>query len=122
MGTIRFSISGMSCAGCVARVEKALEQVPGVSSANVNFAEHTAAVEGTAAASDLIAAISDAGYEAAELQNIDNLEEKAAAERVHYQSLLKKAGVAALIGISQLVAGMAGWLPAINPASSPSTC
>ncbi len=40
---IHLSIGSMSCAGCVATVEQALLKVPGVTSASVNFAEHTAA-------------------------------------------------------------------------------
>jgi len=46
--TVRLSIAGMSCAGCVASVEKALQSVEGVEEALVNFAEHTADVTGTA--------------------------------------------------------------------------
>ena len=49
--TIRLSIGSMSCAGCVASVEKALQQVEGVTSASVNFAEHTAEAEGSVAVS-----------------------------------------------------------------------
>ena len=45
----RLSISGMSCAGCVTTVENALQSVPGVQQANVNFAEHTATVTGRVA-------------------------------------------------------------------------
>ena len=41
---IRLSIGGMSCAGCVATVEKALQGVDGVQEASVNFADHTASV------------------------------------------------------------------------------
>jgi len=57
----------MNCAGCVSSVEKALNGVPGVSSANVNFAEHTASVEGDVAVQSLLDAVQSAGYGAAEL-------------------------------------------------------
>ncbi|MDF3010312.1 MAG: copper-translocating P-type ATPase, partial [Burkholderiales bacterium] len=56
---------GMTCASCVARVEKALKAVPGVGSAEVNLATETATValaEG-AAPESLVAAVRDAGYE-----------------------------------------------------------
>ena len=66
MSTVRLSISGMSCAGCVANVEKALQRVDGVDTASVNFAEHTAAVEGDVEVASLIDAVSAAGYGAAE--------------------------------------------------------
>ncbi|MDE2626839.1 MAG: copper-translocating P-type ATPase [Burkholderiales bacterium] len=61
-------IDGMTCASCVARVEKALTHVPGVASANVNLATETASVSGgsglTLAA--LAAAVEKAGYAVAE--------------------------------------------------------
>jgi Cu+-exporting ATPase len=60
-----FPVRGMHCAACVARVEKALAEVPGVVSANVNLASEQAVVEygeGVALA-DLRQAIRDAGFE-----------------------------------------------------------
>jgi Cu+-exporting ATPase len=63
---IKLPIEGMTCASCVARVEKALKAVPGVGSAEVNLATETATValaEG-AAPESLVAAVRDAGYEA----------------------------------------------------------
>ncbi|HEU4924026.1 MAG TPA: heavy metal-associated domain-containing protein, partial [Burkholderiales bacterium] len=56
----------MTCASCVARVEKALKRVPGVASAEVNLATETATVglaEG-AAPESLVEAVREAGYEA----------------------------------------------------------
>ena len=114
MNTIRLSISGMSCAGCVTSVEKALRGVPGVDAASVNFAEHTAAVEGSVEPAKLIEAVTAAGYEAAELQSLDDGTARAADEQAQFVSLLKKAGVAALVGVPQFVLGMAGWLPAVD--------
>jgi Cu+-exporting ATPase len=60
-----FPVGGMTCASCVARVEEALSNVPGVVSANVNLASEKATVEyleGTAVA-DMRHAVKDAGYE-----------------------------------------------------------
>ncbi|MDY0977249.1 heavy metal translocating P-type ATPase [Massilia sp. CFBP9012] len=57
-------IDGMTCASCVARVEKALRAVPGVSGASVNLATEKASVEGAAAPDALAAAVRAAGYEA----------------------------------------------------------
>ena len=107
----RLSIAGMSCAGCVASVEKALQSVTGVESASVNFAEHTAQVSGDVAVEGLIAAVKAAGYDAAELRGKEDEAEKEVAELIYFRSLLLKAGVAALVGIPLFVAGMAGWLP-----------
>ncbi|PRY05910.1 heavy metal translocating P-type ATPase [Paraburkholderia sp. BL25I1N1] len=63
----QLAISGMTCASCAMRVEKALAKVPGVLGASVNLATETATVslDGAAAAPDaLIAAVKKAGYEA----------------------------------------------------------
>ena len=57
-------IEGMTCASCVARVEKALMAVPGVSLATVNLATERATVTGVAGLAALISAVENAGYEA----------------------------------------------------------
>ena len=64
-------IDGMSCASCVARVEKALLAVPGVDAASVNLATERASVEaqGGVAAAALLAAIAKAGYSAVEVDD-----------------------------------------------------
>ena len=65
--TLRLKIGDMTCASCVARVERALKQVPGVRSAEVNLATETAEVtveSGAAALPQLIAAVEKAGYRA----------------------------------------------------------
>jgi Cu+-exporting ATPase len=114
LNTIRLSISGMSCAGCVSSVEKALGRVPGVASASVNFAEHTAAVEGEVDAAALIEAVSAAGYDAAELQSLDDGTEQEAEDHAQFVTLLRQAGVAAVVGVPQFVFGMAGLLPGLE--------
>jgi heavy metal translocating P-type ATPase len=58
------SIIGMTCASCVARVERALKAVPGVTEARVNLATETAEVVGVAETEALVAAVKGAGYEA----------------------------------------------------------
>ena len=58
-----FDISGMTCASCVARVEKAIRAVPGVLDAGVNLATERASVRGTAAPEAVLAAVRKAGYE-----------------------------------------------------------
>jgi copper ion binding protein len=61
-------IEGMTCASCVARVERALAAVPGVNSAQVNLATESAQVRlsGPVSGADLVTAVEDAGYEVAE--------------------------------------------------------
>lgn len=57
-----YSITGMSCAACSARVEKAVSAVEGVSSCAVSLLTNSMSVEGTAKPSQIIAAVSSAGY------------------------------------------------------------
>ncbi len=110
---IRLSISGMSCAGCVAAAEEALKGVPGVATATVNFAEHAAMVKGTASAEQLIAAVTRAGYGAAALRGVDDEAEKEATEQAHYHRLLRNTLVAGLIGVPLFLGGMSGLLPPV---------
>ena len=63
----RLSIDGMHCGGCVAKVETALAEVPGVVNATVNLAERSAMVEGEASAASLIEAIRATGRDACEI-------------------------------------------------------
>jgi Cu+-exporting ATPase len=101
----------MSCAGCVASVEKALLNVPGVSSASVNFVEHTAFVEGDVALQPLLDAVRSAGYGGVGLTGADDESEKESAEQSQYRKLLKMAALAAAVGFPQFVLGMSGLLP-----------
>ncbi len=58
----QYSVTGMSCAACVNRVEKAVSKVPGVDSCSVSLLTNSMGVEGTAPDSDIIKAVEDAGY------------------------------------------------------------
>ncbi|MDD6041457.1 MAG: cation transporter, partial [Clostridia bacterium] len=60
----QFEVNGMSCAACVARVEKAVSKVEGVSSCTVSLLTHSMGVEGTASDQAIIAAVESAGYAA----------------------------------------------------------
>ncbi len=111
---VRLSIGGMSCAGCVAAVEKALSGVPGVDEASVNFAEHTAQVHGVDDSAVLIQAVKDAGYDAAELKSLEEEQgERELREQAEYRKLLKQSAAAAVVGFPLMAAGMAGLLPAL---------
>ena len=63
-GRTELAVEGMTCASCVARVERALASVPGVAAARVNLATERAMVEGSIEPALLVKAIEDAGYEA----------------------------------------------------------
>ena len=58
----QYVVTGMSCAACSARVEKAVSKVEGVSSCSVSLLTHSMGVEGTAEPEDIIAAVEAAGY------------------------------------------------------------
>ena len=57
-----FTVTGMSCAACSARVEKAVSAVPGVTSCAVNLLTNSMGVEGEAATGDIVKAVEAAGY------------------------------------------------------------
>lgn len=58
----QYSVTGMSCAACSARVEKAVSAVPGVQSCSVSLLTNSMGVEGTASANEIMKAVQDAGY------------------------------------------------------------
>jgi len=58
----QYTVTGMSCAACSARVEKAVSKVPGVTACSVSLLTNSMGVEGTAAAEAIIAAVEQAGY------------------------------------------------------------
>ena len=58
----QYNVTGMSCAACSARVEKAVSGIPGVTSCSVSLLTNTMGVEGTAAAGEIIRAVEEAGY------------------------------------------------------------
>ena len=61
----QYTVTGMSCAACSARVEKAVSGVKGVTSCSVSLLTNSMGVEGTADAGEIIAAVRNAGYDAA---------------------------------------------------------
>ena len=61
----QYTVTGMSCAACAARVEKAVSGVKGVTACSVNLLTNSMGVQGTAAADEIMAAVRGAGYEAA---------------------------------------------------------
>ena len=58
----QFNVTGMSCAACSARVEKAVSKVNGVTSCSVSLLTNSMGVEGTASDKDIISAVKNAGY------------------------------------------------------------
>ena len=58
----QYQVTGMSCAACSARVEKAVSGVPGVTECSVSLLTNSMGVEGTAAPEEIIRAVEKAGY------------------------------------------------------------
>ena len=102
----QLSLTGVTCAGCVARIEKALSQTDGVVAAQVNFASRTAEVSG-GNATQIIKAIQDAGYDAQVIQ--DSAAAEAQQAKDLRQLLKTRSWYAALgvgLGIGLMLFGM----------------
>ena len=66
----QYNVTGMTCAACQTRVEKAVSKVPGVTSVAVSLLTNSMGVEGTASPADIIKAVEDAGYGASKKETV----------------------------------------------------
>jgi Cu+-exporting ATPase len=110
MDKFTLRVTGMTCAGCVANVEKAIRGVDGVEEAWVNFADHTAVIEGDVSHEKIISAIVDAGYGAAETKAGDNQQSAAETEN---KPLLYRTIYAGVIGFVLFVVSMTDLSPPV---------
>ena len=62
----QYDVTGMSCAACSSRVEKAVSSLDGVTSCSVSLLTNTMSVEGTTSSAEIISAVESAGYGASE--------------------------------------------------------
>ena len=83
----QYTVTGMSCAACSSRVEKAVSKVPGVTACSVSLLTNSMGVEGTAAAADIVKAVQDAGY-GASVKGAGN-EKNAKAQSLEAEEALK---------------------------------
>ncbi len=111
---LRLSILGMRCAGCVNAIESALAAVEGVTSVSVNFADHTATINGEADPEALKQAAKEAGFDAAVMEGFEDPAEQEQQELQRYQTLMKKASVAGAFGAALMAAEHFSWLPEIG--------
>ena len=72
----QYTVTGMSCAACAARVEKAVTEVSGVAECAVNLLTNSMTVKGSAKADDIILAVEKAGYGATLTEKNSNLKTK----------------------------------------------
>ena len=102
----QLTLSGVTCAGCVRRIEKALNQAPGVAAAQVNFASRTAEVSG-GDVHQLIKAVQEAGYDATVIEDPAVAEEqqtKALRQLLKSRSWYAASGVG--LGVGLMLFGM----------------
>ena len=92
----QYTVTGMSCAACSARVEKAVSNVPGVTSCSVSLLTNSMGVEGTAEPKTIIKAVKDAGY-GAKLKGAEKSADSDDALADRETPLLKKRLIASVI-------------------------
>ena len=99
-GMEQYSVTGMSCAACSARVEKAVSKVPGVTACSVSLLTNSMGVEGTASPQEIIQAVERAGYGASPKSGGAKAPTTAEAEEAlvdHETPILKRRLIASLI-------------------------
>ncbi len=93
----QYHVSGMHCAACSARVEKAVSKVPGVTTCAVNLLTNSMGVEGTASPKDIMAAVKAAGYKASLDKKNASVSEEADELKDTETPALRKRFIASLI-------------------------
>lgn len=99
-GMEQYNVTGMSCAACSARVEKAVSKVPGVTACSVSLLTNSMGVEGTASPQEIIQAVEHAGYGASQKSGGAKAPTTAEAEEAlldHETPVLKRRLIASLI-------------------------
>ncbi|MBQ9912098.1 MAG: heavy metal translocating P-type ATPase, partial [Firmicutes bacterium] len=86
----QYNVTGMSCAACQARVEKAVAKVPGVSSVAVSLLTNSMGVEGSASPEDIIKAVEDAGYGASLKETAKSTEKRHSGYEAEEEALRDK--------------------------------
>ncbi|MDR3476756.1 MAG: heavy metal translocating P-type ATPase [Gammaproteobacteria bacterium] len=117
MVAYQFSISGATCASCVMRIENKIRSLPGVISANMNFADRTLSVSAEPAVlpNQIIEAVKQLGYSATYIPDAEQGEAiKKISESRYYQSLLRKTIVAIIIGLPLFIFTMLDMFPRLQ--------
>lgn len=106
---VQLSLSGITCAGCVNTIQKALDGVTGVNQAEVNFASRTAQVSGDATVEQLIKAVTDAGYGATQILDPSKAQaERAQKEQEEYRNKRIYAASGLAVGVPLMLWGLMG--------------
>ncbi|MDC0603046.1 heavy metal translocating P-type ATPase [Aliiglaciecola sp.] len=99
-------IEGAGCASCVGKIERALKGALGVVSAEMNFADRTAVVVGTAKTEELIRAVESVGYNAKPIDHssaAEVIDEKEVADRAYYKKLMRDTFIALSLGVPLMI-------------------
>lgn len=99
-------IEGAGCASCVGKIEGALKGALGVVSAEMNFADRTAVVVGTAKTEELIRAVESVGYNAKPIDDssaTEVIDEKEVADRAYYKKLMRDTFIALSLGVPLMI-------------------
>ena len=105
----QFSLTGITCAGCVNTIQKALDNVSGVQKAEVNFASRTAQVSSLTDADALIKAVESSGYGASLIEDVDQAEEdRQKNEQQEFHDKRNYAVLGLVMGIPLMLYGLLG--------------
>ncbi|RDE22836.1 heavy metal translocating P-type ATPase [Motiliproteus coralliicola] len=114
--SIQLALSGLTCAACVSSVQKALDAVPGVDRAEINFANRTAQVMGSVTDAALIDAVIEAGYGAEAIQDPEQLERQQQQQRQQEMKEKRRNSLLALgLGLPMMAWGMAFGMAVETP-------
>ncbi|WP_305813442.1 cation transporter [Photobacterium leiognathi] len=112
-------LSGMTCASCVASVEKAIKQVAGVENVNVNLAERTALVAGSPNIEQVIQAVKDAGYGAEVSEDEQTRRQRQQEQNTQtFKTHLRNAFIALSLGVPMMAWGVFGGSMMIDSTTS----
>jgi Cu+-exporting ATPase len=114
----QLAITGATCAACVRTIENALRNTPGVNQAQMNFADRTARVSGSADPQALIDAVEKAGYGASLLDDSDDGDAREKQERQHYRGLLRHTWLGLGLGAPLMAWGLLGGNMMVQPGTA----
>lgn len=110
-------LEGVTCASCVGKIEKALNALPNVQQAQINFALRTASITGNVETETLIKTIEAAGYNAKSTDNASDetlLNEKEEAEQKYYRQLILQVWIGLGLGVPLMAYGLLGGAMTVN--------
>ncbi|WP_290536476.1 heavy metal translocating P-type ATPase [Alcanivorax sp.] len=114
----QLAITGATCAACVRTIENALRNTAGVTQAQMNFADRTARVSGSADTKALIDAVEKAGYGASLLDDSDDSDAREEQERKHYRGLLRHTWLGLGLGAPLMAWGLLGGNMMVQPGTA----